>query len=72
MGENKTYTVNEIRLVRELCCRYDCEVFALDLLTEGLEVSQAEARLKKIHDELERRNRGTPTGDAREEKRSLE
>jgi hypothetical protein len=53
MDENKIYTLDEIRRIREACCRYDCEVFALDLLTEGLTVGQAEARLKKIYDELQ-------------------
>jgi hypothetical protein len=52
MGENKTYSVNEIRRIREACRVFGVEIFALDLLCEGLTIEQAKLRLATIHDEL--------------------
>jgi hypothetical protein len=53
MSEDKTYTIAEIRAIAQLCRAYDCETFALDLLFEGLDVSQTKRRLESIDQELQ-------------------
>jgi hypothetical protein len=52
MNENKTYSLNEIRRIREACRVYGVESFSLDLLCEGLNIDEVKRRLATIDDEL--------------------
>jgi hypothetical protein len=52
VNANKTYSVIEIWQIREACRVYEAEIFALDLLCEGLSVDEAKARLATLDEQI--------------------